>query len=288
VRYWRKYGDRHLVDRIRKAHKLIEAAYGGSSDIEEIVAEEKWLSCRDELKPTTSRFSEIERHAAMYEALRTLATIRSVIEGCAAKKPKARLIRGASFRRTNIQSRCLSCDKPTEIEAFNIEEKSAFDWLNGVHSTPSSKYCTEHRRNNLRKVSCANYKRNLRNRPKYLVELRNLEIASCRSSVDPPGGKLVADFYSCLVEELDAWLDDTDKLWNAARTLVDEKMSDQKKRIVMLSACGCSQAKIARLLGLYPQLVSKSLKSIPKAYLDLPKSYLADQPNPRLSNAYSV
>jgi hypothetical protein len=180
-----------------------------------------------------------------------------------------------------VRKQCLSCDKPTEFEAFSLGHKSGFDWSNGVHSALSSKYCSEHRRNNKRKVSCANYRRNLRNRSKYLAELHNLEIASCRSSVDPPGGQLVADFYSCLVEELDAWLDDDDKLWNAARKLVDEKMTDQKKRIVILSACGCSQASIARLLGLYPQLVSKLFKSIPKTYLDLPKPYLADRPSPR-------
>lgn len=98
----------------------------------------------------------------------------------------------------------------------------------------------------------------------------------------------MADFYSCLVEELDAWLDDDDKLWNAARKLVDEKMTDQKKRIVILSACGCCQATIARLLGLYPQLVSKLFKSIPRTYLDLPKLYLADPPSPRRGDGCSV
>lgn len=289
VCYWVRHGDRHLVDRIRKAHKIIENAYDKRWDIKLVIAGEEKHIRRGCSGPSANENYGVEHRLAAFEALQTLATIRSLIEKCATKKTKEERIRNVSFRRTKVRRQCLCCDKPTEFEVFRKNDIAEFDWGQGKNRrVPSSKFCAEHRHDDSRNVSYANYKQNLRNRKKYSAELRNLEIASCASSVEPPGGALVAFFYSCLVEQLDAWLADHDKLLAAARKLVDEKMTDQKKRIAVLAACGVSQAEIARTLGLHPQLVSKALKSIPKSYLVLPKSYLAGQPNLQHEDAYSA
>jgi hypothetical protein len=247
VRYWRIHGYIHLVNRIRKAHKLIEAANYPPCQLDDLFAQATaHVNLLDDSSAIAGGTSD-ERWSPESEALQTLATIRSLIENSAAKVPKEQLIRGVTFRRTKIYERCAFCDKPTEVQAFKQNKDSRFDWENEIHSVPSSKYCTEHRRNKpsdkTPEVSNANYKRQIRNRSKYLAELHNLETASCRSSVMVVGGELVAIFLDHLVDDLDLGICDSDRLWNAARNLVDEKVSNQKKRIVMLIASGCSELR---------------------------------------------
>lgn len=58
------------------------------------------------------------------------------------------------------------------------------------------------------------------------------------------------------------------ELSNHARLMVDAKLSDRKKQILMLQLYGLNQSEIARKLGIKRQAVSKALASIPiKFYL---------------------
>jgi DNA-binding NarL/FixJ family response regulator len=65
---------------------------------------------------------------------------------------------------------------------------------------------------------------------------------------------------------------DEAELRNRARLMVDSKLSDRKKQILMLQRAGFNQSDIARRLGIERQAVSKSIASIPQIFrLSLPK-----------------
>lgn len=65
---------------------------------------------------------------------------------------------------------------------------------------------------------------------------------------------------------------DEAELRNHARLMVDSKLSDRKKQILMLQLAGFNQSEIARRLGVERQAVSKVLASIPEIFrLNQPK-----------------
>lgn len=55
---------------------------------------------------------------------------------------------------------------------------------------------------------------------------------------------------------------DKGELRNQARLMVDSKLSDRKKQILILQWDGLNQSKIARKLDIERQAVSKALKSL--------------------------
>ena len=55
---------------------------------------------------------------------------------------------------------------------------------------------------------------------------------------------------------------DEAELRNQARLMVDLKLSDRKKQILILQRDGLNQSEIARKLGVERQAVSKALKSL--------------------------
>ncbi|KAG0754104.1 hypothetical protein G6F22_021163 [Rhizopus arrhizus] len=55
---------------------------------------------------------------------------------------------------------------------------------------------------------------------------------------------------------------DKEELRNQARLMVDSKLTDRKKQILILQWSGLNQSEIARKLGIERQTVSKALKSL--------------------------
>ncbi|MXS85627.1 hypothetical protein ABO04_06835 [Nitrosomonas sp. HPC101] len=55
---------------------------------------------------------------------------------------------------------------------------------------------------------------------------------------------------------------DKGELRNQARLMVDSKLSDRKKQILILQWSGLNQSEIARKLGIERQAVLKALKSL--------------------------
>ncbi len=59
---------------------------------------------------------------------------------------------------------------------------------------------------------------------------------------------------------------DKAELRNQARLMVDSRLSDRKKQMLMLQWSGLNQSEIARRLGIERQAVSKALASIPAMF----------------------
>lgn len=72
---------------------------------------------------------------------------------------------------------------------------------------------------------------------------------------------------------------DKAELRNQARLMVDSKLSDRKKQMLMLQWSGLNQSEIARKLGIERQAVSKALASIPAMFHLSSKSRSRRQPN---------
>ena len=122
----------------------------------------------------------------------------------------------------------------------------------------------------------------VRSKAEFETEFKRLRLQS-RSLSKPLAatGDLSLDlFYLNLLGPRATFPDEIAALRNEARQLVDLKVDDRKKRMVMMRASGFSLAAIANAIGVKSrQAVSKSLASIPSKYrFDLIAD--ADAPDP--------
>ena len=66
-------------------------------------------------------------------------------------------------------------------------------------------------------------------------------------------------------------LADEAELRNLARLMVDMKLTDRRKQILVLKKLGFNQSDIARRLEIERQAVSKALRSVPDFFLFSPE-----------------
>lgn len=215
----------------------------------------------------------------------SLDTLREIAIRCGGKKTK--YLSYGKFGKVELLDGmfiCRSCAQATELAAHKAEYGDSPPEGPG---RPSRTYCPEHRPK--RKVTNfvrSDYQRARRSQARFETELKRLE-RQCRGR--PPsahartGSSLVDEFYLKLMSKLSLTDEqalncdesDFDKresyLRPEARLLVDERISDRKKEIVVLLSKGLSQAQVAQQLGLKSrQAISQAINSIPNRYrLDL-------------------
>jgi DNA-binding CsgD family transcriptional regulator len=93
------------------------------------------------------------------------------------------------------------------------------------------------------------------------------------------GDQLVDSYFFHYVAGQTLQPADRSELRNQARLMVDSKLSDRKKQMLMLQWSGLNQSEIARKLGIERQAVSKALASIPAMFRLISKSRSRRQPN---------
>lgn len=232
-------------------------------------------------------FSVIER--SMREALRHffplsewqfesdqafIATVETLIElvvRCASKWPQKSKARNHESLNAQRRERplCTLCGNPTELAAYlqdaawpNLESADA-----SLALRLSSRYCSEHRPM-ADGIWNASYKRAMRSKAKFEVELSRLNKQSCKLSfpLAKTGDRLVDQYVWNYIGQLALYPDERSDLREHARRMVETKFTDRKKQIIMLHALGHNQSEVARQLGISRQAVSKALKSIPSEY----------------------
>ena len=217
----------------------------------------------------------VDKHAASDE--RIIATFESLIEltfGCACKLPKKSKtsVQGINLNAERKQGFCRLCGKLTEFSAFITHKRwGAEDHISDEHDhlRLSHLYCTEHRPRKIDGTWNAEHKRAKRNKDSFDLELRRLSVQSSKpANPQAKSGNPAIDLYirDYLAREM---LQPADRaeLRSEARRMVDAKLSDRKKQIAMMLASGLNQSEIARALGVSRQAVSKTVTSIPAAYL---------------------
>ena len=93
------------------------------------------------------------------------------------------------------------------------------------------------------------------------------------------GDQLVDGYFFHYVMRQTLQPADKAELRNQARMMVDSKLSDRKKQILMLQWSGLNQSDIARKLGIERQAVSKALAATPAMFRLSKRRRSRRQPN---------
>ena len=216
----------------------------------------------------------IEKIHAMHadiemEFLSTLETLRELAINCRLKQPK-KLSTGRVNRK--YHQLCTFCGEKTELAAYDHKLKNLRYDPNGAENTAarlSAKYCYNHRPKFLDETRNPEYLRASRHKIEFNTELSRLQRQSSSMSImrARTGDPHVDRFYMNLIVRGGIYGDEESILRNEARQLVDSKICDEKKRILMLRAEGLTFNAIAIFVGMKSrQAIEKTISSIPKAY----------------------
>ena len=196
----------------------------------------------------------------------TLESLTSLALSCACKRPKKSALRGLNG--TRPQNFCRFCGKPVGLKSFADDDSQVRG--NDDNLRLSSKYCADHQPLLPSGASNPAYKRAKRSVEQFDIELGRLN-RQCANRSTPQaasGDPLVDRYFHQYLLAQTVQPADKGELRNQARLMVDSKLSDRKKQILMFQWDGLNQSEIARRLGIERQAVSKALKSL----TSLPKS----------------
>lgn len=112
------------------------------------------------------------------------------------------------------------------------------------------------------------YKKATRSIAQFDLELGRLS-RQCANRATPhaaTGDPLIDDYFYLYFLGQTIQPADKAELRNQARSMVDAKLSDQKKQILALQKRGLNQSTIAQSLGVSRQAISKALASVPNTF----------------------
>lgn len=199
----------------------------------------------------------------------TVESLTSLVWDCACKRPKkTTTTTGVNLNAQRKHGFCELCGELTEFADFMATV--AEDQVNDVELQDRKKlelshqYCARHRpilANGSRNPAYRQAKRSL---AQFNLELDRLN-RQCAKRATPQaasGDPLVDRYFYHLMLSQTVQPADKGELRNQARLMVDSKLSDRKKQILILQWDGLNQSEIARKLGIERQAVSKALKSL--------------------------
>lgn len=203
----------------------------------------------------------------------TLETLIGLVWDCACKRPKTSAsAKGVSLNAQRKHGFCDFCGNPTEFSAFmaNVAEQQVNDaeLENRKKLELSHQYCGGHRPKLTNGEWNPAYRQAKRSLAQFELELARLS-QQCAKPATPQvksGDQLVDGYFFHYVMRQTLQPADKAELRNQARLMVDSKLSDRKKQILMLQWSGLNQSEIARRLGIERQAVSKALASIPAMF----------------------
>jgi hypothetical protein len=205
----------------------------------------------------------------------TLETLIELVQGCACKRPAKSRVRTTRLNGERRQGFCRFCGSLTELALYanGIDTPKAKDPEEELRL--SSQYCLDHRPRLPSGVWNPAYRQARRSAAQFDLELvrLNRQCAKRSSPQAAASGDELVDryFYQYFLGQTLQPADKTE-LRNLARLMVDSKLSDAKKRMLVLQHSGFNQSEIAKKLlsseqqPLTRQAVSKALASIPAIF----------------------
>lgn len=199
----------------------------------------------------------------------TVESLASLVWDCACKRPKkSTTTTGVNLNAQRKHGFCELCGELTEFADFMAtvtdEQVNDIELQDRKKLELSHQYCARHRpilANGSRNPAYRQAKRSL---AQFNLELDRLN-RQCAKRATPQAasGDLLVDryFYHLMLSQT-VQSADKGELRNQARLMVDSKLSDRKKQILILQWDGLNQSEIARKLGIERQAVSKALKSL--------------------------
>lgn len=230
-----------------------------------------------------SFIKNVTRYSSAYDCsnihdLSIVASLDSLREFSFACRTKTPLIE-------KTDNKCRFCGQLTELSYHLSKNTMQLKDSNDRSFNLSSFYCADHKPKEQTKNRHvrSKYLSVTRSRDKFDSELRRLDrYSSGRNFVlntnlngDLSDNEIADEFIKYYLThnnltDIELWLDDQNKLDTRLRTearkLVDKRITDRKKKIVMYLLYGMNQAKIADKLGINKQAVSKNILSIPDEY----------------------
>ena len=207
---------------------------------------------------------------------RFVATLESLIElvwACACKRPVKSQVRDTSLNGERPQGFCRFCGTLAELTSFagGSDDPKADDPEERLRL--SSLYCLDHRPKLPSGTWNPTYRQARRSLAQFDLELARFS-QQCAKPATPQvnsGDKLVDSYFFHYVAGKTLQPADKAELRDQARLMVDSKLSDRKKQILLLLWSGHNQSEIARKLGIERQAISKALASIPATFHLKPK-----------------
>jgi len=249
----------------------------GISGIIRLVGLDAMLSLQREFLRRFIRF-DAKQSARDQRFVATHESLEALVFGCAHKQPTRSALRDSkgSTRELNCrrpQHFCRFCGSLTELASYAGDE---FKWRGKNENGKlrlSSLYCKDHRPKlpgDARDTWNPAYQQAKQTQAQFDLELGRI-IRQCarRSTRRAESGDQLVDSYFFHYFLLKQTLEPADKaeLRNLARLMVDSKLSDTKKKILILQYSGLSQSEIAQKLGIKNrQSVSKALLTIPTRF----------------------
>lgn len=212
-----------------------------------------------------------------------IATIESLIEvvwRCACKRPKKSFVtKGVNLNAQRKHHFCEFCGNLTEFAAFM--DKVIKRQINDAELEDnkklelSHKYCIGHKPQLIKSEWNPAYKQAKRSLTQFNIELRRLSLQCAKPSIynAQSGDELIDSYFFqyMLGQNLD--LTNQAELRDLARLMVDSKLSDNKKIMLVLQQCGKNKYEIAQKLlnkkqqPITRQAVSKTLAAVRKPFL---------------------
>lgn len=198
----------------------------------------------------------------------TLESLIGLVWDCACKRPTKSKVRDTRLNGERLQGFCRFCGSLAELTSFagGSDDPKADDPEEKLRL--SSLYCLDHRPKLPSGAWNPVYRQARRSLAQFDLELARLnqQCAKPATAQVKSGDQLVDSYFFHYVAGQTLQPADKAELRNQARLMVDSKLSDRKKQMLMLQWSGLNQSEIARRLGIKRQAVSKALASIPAMF----------------------
>ena len=198
----------------------------------------------------------------------TLESLIGLVWDCACKRPVKSKVRDTRLNGERLQGFCRFCGSLAELTSFagGSDDPKADDPEEKLRL--SSLYCLDHRPKLPSGAWNPVYRQARRSLAQFDLELARLsqQCAKPATAQVKSGDQLVDSYFFHYVAGQTLQPADKAELRNQARLMVDSKLSDRKKQMLMLQWSGLNQSEIARKLGIERQAVSKALAAIPAMF----------------------
>lgn len=210
----------------------------------------------------------------------TLESLIGLVWDCSLKRPKRTTpTKGVNLNDQRKHGFCELCGSFTEFADFmaTVASKRINDVELEDHNklALSHQYCSKHRPKLLNGEWNLAYRKAKRSSAQFHIELDRLnqQCANRSRILAMSGDKLIGSFFYQLMLHLTLQPADKAELRDLARRMVDSKLSDAKKKMLVLRGSGLSQTQIGQRIQndkqqpITRQAVSKALANIPKEFL---------------------
>ena len=201
--------------------------------------------------------------------IETAETLIEILIVCRCKQPRRKQSVDSHLNLQRPREFCCLCGALSEYTE-HLKDPQKWGLIDEEEKQRlSHKYCQNHRPRHREGTWNYEYRRAVRSREQFNMEVDRL----LRQSAQPAelkfhSGDLDIDlFIMNLIAQTTLQPADEDKIRHLARELVNHRMSDRKKQILMMLASGFKQSEIARELKLSRQAISKAVKSVPKGFI---------------------